>query len=85
MEIDVHKKPLRRQLVLTDREKVGVIIGAMALADRFVDFSYSLVVTVLSIQDHIAVSCSKREETSLERSKISLIILFWNVRVEGKM
>ncbi|CAB4268243.1 unnamed protein product [Prunus armeniaca] len=38
---------LEQQLVLTDREKVGVVIGAFAISDHFVGFIYGLIAKVL--------------------------------------
>ncbi|KAH0996396.1 hypothetical protein GBA52_020260, partial [Prunus armeniaca] len=73
MGINVLEKPLGRPLVLTDQAKVGVIFGTMAESYQFVDFSYSLVATLLSIQDHIAGSRSKRG--SGRRQKVEVVLL----------
>ncbi|CAB4263563.1 unnamed protein product [Prunus armeniaca] len=40
-----------RQLDLTDRERVGVVIGSAAVSDRFVGFPYSLVAKIVSQQE----------------------------------
>lgn len=37
-----------RRLVLTKRERVGVVIGASAVFDRFIGYPYSLVVVVVT-------------------------------------
>ncbi|KAL6293586.1 hypothetical protein ACE6H2_001728 [Prunus campanulata] len=41
--LDEIRTSLKRQLVLTNREKVGVVIGAFTVSDRFVSFIYGLV------------------------------------------
>lgn len=76
MEIDVLEKLLGRPLVLTDQAKVGVIFGTMAVSYRFVDFSYSLVATVLSIQDHIAGSHSKRGSGRRQEVEVMLLGIY---------
>lgn len=51
MEVDDIKISFGRQLVLTDRECVGVVIGEAAVSDQYVGFFHSLVVKVSSNEE----------------------------------
>ncbi|KAL6272493.1 hypothetical protein ACE6H2_023185 [Prunus campanulata] len=51
MVLEDFESSFERQLDLTDRERVGVVIGSSAVSDSFVGFPYSLVAKVISRQE----------------------------------
>lgn len=51
MALEDFESSFERQLDLTDRERVGVVIGRSAVSDSFVGFPYSLVAKVFSQQE----------------------------------
>ncbi|CAL8151989.1 unnamed protein product [Prunus armeniaca] len=51
MVLEDFESSFERQLDLTDRERVGVVIGSAAVSDRFVGFPYSLVAKIVSQQE----------------------------------
>ncbi|CAB4304064.1 unnamed protein product [Prunus armeniaca] len=51
MALEDFESSFERQLDLTDRERVGVVIGSAAVSDCFVGFPYSLVAKIVSQQE----------------------------------
>ncbi|KAL6293767.1 hypothetical protein ACE6H2_001909 [Prunus campanulata] len=51
MALEDFESSFERQLDLSDRERIGVVIDSFAVSDRFVGFSYSLVAKVISHQE----------------------------------